>query len=276
MSWTAPIGSVDERKTGKIWPGRWVDVNPFDTLYGLGYHPGADLNLNFPSWDADRHSDIVAIGPGEVTYAKVYSTEVWGAIVVIDHGIVDGHPLFSRYGHVENIRVEVGQHVETGEKIAQVGNGEGLFPYHLHFDISKTDVLLNRPGHWPGHKRPLVRKHYVNPQEWLQAHVNANGNGKGKGKGKGKGEDRVVIPATQDWFVTATLGLRVRDTPGTSGLQVGVMPFSTRVSIEEESTVDKNSYQWGRISSGMFDGDWIAMGKADGSEPFLSKFSPGG
>jgi hypothetical protein len=276
MPWTAPIGSVEERATGIIWPGRWIDATPYDTKYALGYHTGADLNLNFPSWDADRHSDVVAIGPGKVTYAKVYSTSVWGGIVVIDHGTVDGEPLFSRYGHVENIRVSVDQEVQAGQRIAAVGNGEGLFPYHLHFDISKTDVLLDRPGHWPGHNQTLVRTHYVDPKAWLRAHV---------GVGvvdvdvdvdvDADADAKVVIPPTHRWFVIATLGLRVRDTPGLSGLQVGVLTYGTKISIEDESFVEKDSYRWGRIQRGMHNGDWVALGKADGSQEFLSQNKPG-
>ena len=40
---------------------------------------GADLNLNFPSWNSDRHAKIYAIGDGTVTYARRFSaTNRWG------------------------------------------------------------------------------------------------------------------------------------------------------------------------------------------------------
>ena len=155
----------------------------------------------------------------------------------------------------------VNQNVETGEHIANVGNGENLFPYHLHFDISQTDILLNSPGHWPGHTRQLVRIHYVNPKEWLQAHITS--------------VDGVVNPpppTTQEWYVVAPIGLRVRKDHSTSALQVDALPFGSRVSIEDSSTVDQDSYTWGKISGGMHDGNWMAMGKADKSETYLSKY----
>ncbi len=169
--YTSPIGSLEERQTGQVWPGEWVDATGYDKKYSLGYHTGADLNLNKPTWNLDAHSGIYAIGKGVVTYAQVYSKKVWGAIIIIDHGIIDGKPLFSRYAHVEDIMVEVGQKVKTGEQIASVGNGEGLFSYHLHFDISETEILKDWPSHWPGRNQALVHEHYVDPMEWLRDHV---------------------------------------------------------------------------------------------------------
>ncbi len=262
MMYSVPIGSESERASGKVWPGRWFDATGYDQLYELGYHTGADLNLNYPHWNADAHSDVYAIGNGRVTYADIYSTQYWGGIIVIDHGIVDQKPLFSRYGHVENIRVSVDQQVGVGDPIAKVGNGEGLFSYHLHFDISQTDRLRHMPGDWPGHSRARVHTDYVNPQEWLQVHIIGDNDG-------------VVIPPVRDWYVVATLGLRVRENHSTSAIQVGSLVFGSKISIEETTTVDQDSYTWGHISGGMYNGDWVAMGTSDQSVSFLSRYPPG-
>jgi murein DD-endopeptidase MepM/ murein hydrolase activator NlpD len=264
MAFKAPIGSVTERNSGVIWPGKWVDATGFGKLYSLGYHTGADLNLNYPNWDADRHSGVYAMGDGTVTYAAIYSTQVWGAIIVIDHGVVDGKPVFSRYGHVENIQVTPGQAVQAGEQIASVGNGEGLFPYHLHFDISLTARLRDKPSDWPGGNLNLLYQNYVNPKEWLQAHATASGGGV------------VVPPPAQDWFVIAPLGLRVRKAPGTAALQVGVLNYGDKVSLKEQPAVEQDAYRWGQVNGGMYNNNWTAMGKADQSEVFLSRFQPGG
>jgi hypothetical protein len=261
MSFTAPIGTLEERNSGIIWPGRWIDALGYDKHYSYGYHTGADLNLNFPHWNQDAHSDVCAIGDGKVTYAQIYSKKVWGAIIIIDHGEVDGSPLFSRYAHVENIRVADGQDVQTGEIIAAVGNGEGLFPYHLHFDISTTDILRDKPWHWPGEKRALVHMHYVNPQDWLQPHVTTDA--------------EEVIPTTQVFYVIATLGLRVRQGHGLSAVPVGALTYGSRVVIVESSKLDEDSYTWGQIRGGHFNGDWVALGRADQSEMFLSVNPPG-
>jgi hypothetical protein len=262
MSFKAPIGTDEELATGRIWPGRWIDATGYDKLYSLGYHTGADLNLNFPHWDSNAHSAVRAIGDGEVTFAKLISTQAWGRIIIIDHGEVDGKPLFSRYAHVEDMEVSKGDSVKTGQPIAAVGNGDGLFAYHLHFDLSRTDVLRDRPGHWPGHNRALVHQHYVNPQEWLQMHVT-------------DGINNLNLLIAQVYYVIATLGLRVRQDHSTSALQVGSLPFGSRVLIEDTATVDQDSLTWGRISGGTFNGDWLAMGKSDQSETYVSRYAPG-
>lgn len=261
MAFTTPIGTQEERETGVIWPGRWMDATGYDKLYSLGYHTGADLNLNFPHWNADAHSAVRAMGDGVVTFATLFSTRVWGHIVVINHGQVDGVPLFSRYAHVEEINVIAGQQVETGDQIAKVGNGDGLFAYHLHFDISNTDILDSKPGHWPGYNRALVHAHYVNPQEWLQRHVEG-------------GPENLSLLIVQVYYVIATLGLRVRQDHSRSARQVGSLPFGSRISINDAEFVDQDNLRWARITTGQYSGDWLAMGTANQSEMYVSRFSP--
>jgi murein DD-endopeptidase MepM/ murein hydrolase activator NlpD len=269
MAFIAPVGSVRERGSGVIWPGRWVDATGYAKLYSLGYHTGADLNLNYPYWDSDRHAGVYAIGDGTVTYAQIYSTQVWGAIIVIDHGLVDNKPCFSRYAHVESILVAKNQVVHAGDQIASVGNGEGLFPYHLHFDISLTTRLRDKPGDWPGTNLGQVTLNYVNPKEWLQARMGASGSPGGGAPGGG-----TPVPV-HDWYVVAALGLRIRKNHGLSGTPVDVVSFGTKVTLEDQSTVDEDSYKWGKINGGLHNGDWIAMGKSEQSETYLSLNQPG-
>ncbi len=38
MSFNAPIGTEQERATGIIWPGGWIDANGYLNLYSLGYY----------------------------------------------------------------------------------------------------------------------------------------------------------------------------------------------------------------------------------------------
>ena len=53
MLFQAPMGSAEEIASGEIWPGKWMDATPYLTSYALGFHTGADLNLNYPDWDGD-------------------------------------------------------------------------------------------------------------------------------------------------------------------------------------------------------------------------------
>ena len=62
----SPVGTEAERRSDKIWPGQWVDANPYLNYYFLGYHTGADLNL---PRDEDRGAPCYSIADGEVTYS---------------------------------------------------------------------------------------------------------------------------------------------------------------------------------------------------------------
>ncbi len=269
MPFNAPIGSALERSTGIIWPGSWTDANVYLNHYSLGFHTGADLNLNFPNFDMDKHARVYAMGDGRVTYAHLYSATVWGNIIVIDHGIVDGRPLFSRYGHVENIQVADNEQVSAGQHIADVGNAEGLFPYHLHFDISTTDKLRTSASHWPGENQAAVELHYVNPKLWLQAHATATAAPPRRGR-----PSPAVTPT--DYFVIASLGLRVRENHSTTARQVGILNFGDKVVIDDTKTEDQDGYTWAPIVSGPLAGNFIAMGPADRSEFYVSQTGPSG
>lgn len=170
----APIGSPEERQSGQVPPGKWTDATGYLTYYQIkpgvwNFHSGNDWNLNYPNFDADAHSTVYAIGPGIVTYAQRWpNPNAWGEIIVIDHGLVDGKPCYSRYAHVEHRYVTVGQRVDEWTHIADIGNGNGLFAYHLHHDISLTEQLAQYPGDWPGLNEALVRKNYVDPIKWLR------------------------------------------------------------------------------------------------------------
>lgn len=168
LRFDAPIGTEAERNVtfpaGRlmfnklpVWVGDWFDVNPYLTWYEYGYHTGADLNLPGAS-GADKGKPIYAVADGTVTYAGSGGT--WGYIIVIEHadalvtkpyGVVERQKVYSRYGHVDkNILVKIGQVVKRGQQIASIGLAEGAQSgWHLHFDVSYTDLLLKRPAHWP-------------------------------------------------------------------------------------------------------------------------------
>jgi murein DD-endopeptidase MepM/ murein hydrolase activator NlpD len=266
MPFQAPVGTIAERAAGRIWPGSWLDATGFLTLYEIGIHTGADLNL--PA-DQDAHTGVYAIGDGKVTYAQRYpDPTIWGNIVVIDHGLVDGRPLFSRYAHVENLSVVAGQQVKMGEQLAFVGNAFGLFAYHLHFDISNTAILKDRPWNWPaGTKNPdpsLVRAQYVDPQHWLLDHFGAGAVPSGRPK--------IVVPDAQaaakgkpmkaTGFVIAAANLDIRDKPRVAGKKLSILRAGERVKLAAGTTV-KDALIWGRIADGPNKGSWITLGTAD-------------
>lgn len=285
MFFRAPIGTEEERNTGIIWPPGWTDatgyLNAKDPGYRFGIHTGADLNWNTPRFDADRLAPVYAIGDGTVTYAQPWpNVKFWGNIIVINHGMVDGKPLFSRYAHVANIRVSVGQFVRTGEQICQVGDGstsladsKTLFPFHLHFDISTTNILRDQPNNWPAPAKlrnpDLVKQQYVDPRDWLRKHF-LPGNVVPDNKVIPGIEPRVVLTV---WHVIDPAGVAVRKDAGLLGEQVGLLPHGATLSIDTKGR-RQDDLQWGHIIEGQFNGFWVAIRKDDQSESYISTNPP--
>lgn len=168
-----PIGTAEERAGSKVWPGFWFDATGYATFYtftgGSAYHTGADLNLNKPRWDMDRDSPVYAPSDGVVVFSD--SLRIWGHVIVIRHdALPDGTVVWSRLAHVANNRVTRGERVAKGQQIARIGNADGAQPYHLHFDIVRTDICERKPGHWPGTNRSLVFEHYLDPRRFILEH----------------------------------------------------------------------------------------------------------
>lgn len=164
-----PVGTDADRRSTKVWPGQWYDASPFAKLYFVGtpqeaYHTGADLNL---PRDADAHSIVYAAASGVVTFAGRLPT--WGNVIIIKHDplATTGMVLYGRYAHVEEIAVKVGERVRRGQPISKVGNAFGRYAYHLHFDLSFTNILERNPAHWPGKNLQVLLANYLNPQEFI-------------------------------------------------------------------------------------------------------------
>jgi murein DD-endopeptidase MepM/ murein hydrolase activator NlpD len=132
------------------------------------YHTGADLNLNKPHFDTDRESPVYAAADGVVVYAQ--SDTPWGkrnAIVCIMHELPNGMSVWTRYAHIINLLVKDTDIVKRGQQIAQIGNGGGRYPYHLHFDVAWID-LGARPGDWAGADYGRCVRSYADPLRFIQ------------------------------------------------------------------------------------------------------------
>ena len=89
-------------------------------------HKAFHEGLDFP---ADTGTPIYAAAGGIVTTAE--QTPDYGKLVKIDHG----SGLETRYAHASRLLVKVGDRVEKGQEIAEVGStGRSTGP-HLHYEI---------------------------------------------------------------------------------------------------------------------------------------------
>lgn len=286
MAFQAPVGTQQERDTGEIWPGTWFDFTPYGKSYEYGIHTGADLNNNAPRWDSDAHAPVYAIGDGKVTYARLVSKKVWGNLIVIDHGTVDGKPLYSRYGHIEAMVINPGDTVKMGQQIANVGNGEGLFAYHLHFDISTTTQLATAPSYWPGRDRQGVKHHFVDPKAWLEQHhilgappVDTNtSSGSSSASGASGSPTRNETPAKPQpvltaWYVIDPKGAQVYKNSSLNAEKTVLLPRGSKLFLGAEARNDA-TFTWARILGGDQNGHWLALGRKDRSETYVSTNPP--
>ena len=86
------------------------------------YHPGVDL-------DAALGTEVKALLAG--TVAEVKQDDVWGKLVVLDHG----GQRKSTYAHLDQVEVEVGQAVEQGQLVGTVGQTGIAAQPHLHLEL---------------------------------------------------------------------------------------------------------------------------------------------
>jgi murein DD-endopeptidase MepM/ murein hydrolase activator NlpD len=122
------------------------------SAWGCGYHDGVD-------YASPSGTDVVAAWGGtvvEVAYPTSFGP-AFGRSIVIDHDkLPDGSAGgWGLYAHLSAENVSVGQRVEAGQKIGDVGTTGNSSGNHLHFGIYMTD-------HWTscGGK---------NPDPWIKA-----------------------------------------------------------------------------------------------------------
>ena len=110
--------------------------------YGMRYHP------IYHEWMMHNGTDIAGQGCGAPIYAAHAGTVTYagpngtlGNYVQIEHG--DGTS--SGYGHIMpgGIHVYIGQDVDPGQPIAQVGSTGASTGCHLHFIIRVNGQLTN-------------------------------------------------------------------------------------------------------------------------------------
>jgi hypothetical protein len=176
--------------------------------------------------------------------------------------------------------IKPGDLVKAGQPIANVGNGEGLFPYHLHFDISTTSQLRTMPTYWPGNDRQGVKHHFIDPQAWLRSQHVVDGLPDSSNASTDNSHGTIdnsrpvdVNPTRPVWYVTVPQGISVHKSPSASAEKSGSLPKGSKVSINDNG-VKKEAMIWVQIAGGDFDGGWVTRGKADQSEAYLSTNPP--
>lgn len=121
--------------TPSIWPARgWVTsdfglrVDPYTAERVM--HRGLDI-ANRPG------TPVVAPADGMVVFAGTEGG--YGKVIVLDHG----YGVKTRYGHLSEIKVRLGERVQRGQRIGAVGNtGRSTGP-HLHYEVRVNGIPEN-------------------------------------------------------------------------------------------------------------------------------------
>ena len=84
---------------------------------------------------------------GEKLAAFHYS---YGNFVKLDHGQdAGGHSWTTLYGHMDDLAVQPGQVVKTGDLLGHVGSTGNAVGNHLHFEIYKSGVRVSAYNYFP-------------------------------------------------------------------------------------------------------------------------------
>ncbi len=86
---------------------------------------------------APSGTDILAADTGTVVFTGYRNS--YGLLVVVDHG--NGFSTY--YAHCSAVSVNVGDNVQKGMKIADVGRTGNATGTHVHFEIRSNDICMN-------------------------------------------------------------------------------------------------------------------------------------
>lgn len=105
-------------------------------FFGDIIHTGVDIPAPFGT-------PVLAVGPGKVVWAGyglyrgyLDETDPYGMAVAIQHDFGwQNQKLFTVYGHLSEVSVITGQHLESGEQLGLIGETGRVTGPHLHFEV---------------------------------------------------------------------------------------------------------------------------------------------
>ncbi len=143
-----------------------------DNLYGGYYnakkfdidnHLGDDWN-GVGGGDSDLGDPIYASASGYVFYARDTGIDSWGNVIRIVHKH-NGKYYETLYAHCDEINIAENSMVPTGGRIGTIGNANGHYLAHLHFEL-RDDVTMGL-----GHGYHENKKGYLDPTAFIEANA---------------------------------------------------------------------------------------------------------
>ena len=122
-------------------------------------HLGDDWN-GTGGGNTDLGDPIYSIANGYVSFAENINGG-WGNVIRIVHFIDENKQLESLYAHCQDIFVKKGDYVTKGKLIGTIGNNNGQYLAHLHFEL-RNEVSLPVGGGYSSNT-----KGYIDPTVFI-------------------------------------------------------------------------------------------------------------
>ena len=119
--------------------GRPITKGWLSSYYGMRNHPISGKNEMHKGIDfaGKMGGEVIAVAKGVVTFAG--TRYGYGKVIDINHG--NGY--VTRYGHNSRLLVSVGDTVEKGFQIAEIGSSGRSTGPHVHFEVLKDGRQVN-------------------------------------------------------------------------------------------------------------------------------------
>ncbi|MBL9184660.1 MAG: protein kinase [Verrucomicrobiaceae bacterium] len=130
-------------------------------------HAGEDWNGDGEP-NSDLGAPIHAVAHGLVVFSE-NSSVGHGHVIIVRHNFWDDKGRLqvceSSYHHLQERLVKAGDSVKRGQKIGTMGNANGLYAVHLHFELRKTPGMGLEQS-----KYEKSTKNYWEPSEFIREH----------------------------------------------------------------------------------------------------------
>ena len=152
-----------------IWPIDRTKLRKVSSLYGMRKHP------KYGYWKMHEGIDLAApIGTpiyatGNATVTKARWERGYGKLIELNHGF--GYR--TRYGHLSKIYVNIGDTVQRGDIIGEVGNTGVSSGPHLHYEVRYRASTVNPVNYF---NKEMTNESYIDLMNQLDLALDNNGN----------------------------------------------------------------------------------------------------
>jgi murein DD-endopeptidase MepM/ murein hydrolase activator NlpD len=133
--------------------------------FGVNNHLGDDWN-GVGGGNTDFGDPIYSVGKGRVTEVSQFYGG-WGKVVRVAYSFQENNTekqVESLYAHMDSVFVKNGDILNRGQKLGTIGNAEGIYLSHLHFEIRNKIALPLGQGY------SKDQTGYLDPTKFIKAH----------------------------------------------------------------------------------------------------------